>query len=90
MVWKSIIEMVAECPISVVTDLAHDAIELYDVFNDTLFTCHEQEAEFVLGIRDWIVRSEVFSEFCDKCRVTGHPQRTGFREVGEDVGLEPL
>ena len=82
--------MVAKCPISIITDLAHNVIELYDVFDDMLFTCHEQEAEFVLGIRDWIVRSEVFSEFCDKREVTGHSQRTGFGGVGENVGLKPL
>ena len=55
--------MVAECPISIITDLARNVIELYDVFDDMLFTCHEQEVEFVLGVRDWIVRSEVFLEF---------------------------
>ena len=90
MVRESIIEMMAECPISVITDLACNVIELYDVFDDMLFICHEQEAEFVLSVRDWIVRSKVFSEFCDKRRVTGHPQGMGFRGVEEDVRLEPL
>ena len=90
MVWKSVIEMVVECPICIVTDLAHDVIELYNVFDNMLLTCHEQEAEFMLGVGDWIMRSEVFSEFCDKCRVTGHPQRMGFGGVGENVGFKPL
>ena len=82
--------MVAEHPISIVMDLARDAIELYNVFDYTLLTCYEQEVEFVLSIRDWIVRSKAFSEFCNKRRVTGHPQRTGFGGVGENVGFEPL
>ena len=51
-VQKSVIEMVAEHPISIVMDLACDAIELYNVFDDTLLTCYEQEVEFVLSIRD--------------------------------------
>ena len=85
------VEDVAECTITIATDLSGKAIELYDIFIYFLSFLHGQVVQLVFHIFNRIMQPKVGLQFRDKLMVVVHPDGMGIG-VGdiEQVWFEPL
>ena len=68
---------VAECAITIATDLSGEVIELYDVLVDFLPFLHEQVVPLVLHISDQIMWAKIGLQFRDELMVVVHPDGMG-------------
>ena len=76
-VGETTIEDVAECTITIATDLSSKAIELYDILVDFLPFLHGQVVQLVLRISDWIMCAEIGLQCGNELMVVVHPDGTG-------------
>ena len=73
LVWEAIIKIVPEGAISITLDLGCKAIEVNNVSHDAMAVLHLEVVKLVLGISNWIVRTEGGVELRDKGYPAVHP-----------------
>ena len=89
MVWKSLVEEVPECTISVTADLTSYAVELNHILVHALTVCHRQVVGLMLCITDGVMGTEVHPELQFELGIAVHSKgmESGrFRE--EKVGFK--
>ena len=77
LVWKSKIEEVPECTISITMNLGGQAIKVNDIHVDMFIVLHQQMTELLLYITDRVVGTEICLEFQNELGVAVHPEGTG-------------
>ena len=83
MIWKSLVEELLECTISITVDLTSYMVEFNHILVHMFGVCHRQVAELMLCITDGVVRANFHPEFQNELGVTVHPEGTkskGFRK----------
>ena len=74
------VEMVPQGAITVSPDLGCDPIEVYHIAVNAMGVLHAKVVELVLGVGNWVMRTEGGLEFYNKLLPVAHP-------VGTSVGV---
>ena len=85
------VEMVPQGAITVSLDLGHDPIEVYHIVVNAMGVLHAKVVELMLGVSNWVMRTEGGLEFYNKLLPVAHPVGTSVRVCeSKKVWLEPF